>query len=121
MTLEFFIPGELTTLNEFISATNRNRHAGAEIKRNETRRVTLAAREIPEVSNYPIDLYLTWYRSNRKSDPDNVAFAIKFVLDGLQIAGVLKQDTWACVRSITHKFEVDRNNPGVAISITESQ
>ena len=119
MITEFFIPGEFTTLNQHLAAANSNRHKCAEIKRDETRRVTLAAREVPEIQNYPVDLHLTWYRVNRKSDPDNIAFAIKYVLDGLQIAGVMKQDTWGCVRKITHEFRIDAGAPGVAISIQE--
>ena len=119
MITEFFIPGEFTTLNQHMAAANSNRHMCATIKRDETRRVTLAAREVPEIKIYPVDLHLTWYRVNRKSDPDNIAFAIKYILDGLQIAGVMKQDTWECVRKITHEFRIDRDNPGVSISIQE--
>jgi Holliday junction resolvase RusA-like endonuclease len=118
--LEFFIPGEFTTLNDFIAAAKRNRHEAATIKRVETARVAAEAREVPPVIKYPVDLHLTWYRSNRRSDPDNVYFAIKFVLDGLQVAKVIKQDTWACIAKITHECRIDRDNPGVAISITEA-
>ena len=32
-----------------------------------------------------------WHSSTRH-DPDNVAFAKKFILDGLQLAGVLEND-----------------------------
>jgi hypothetical protein len=120
MALEFFIPGEFTTLNEWIAAANRNRHAAAKIKRDETARVRFAAFDVPEITRYPVHLHLTWYRRNRKSDPDNIAFAIKFVLDGLQDAGVMRQDTWASVATIAHHFDIDRENPGVAISIVEA-
>ena len=119
MLIEFFIPGDFTTLNEHMAAANSNRHQAAAIKRDETRRATLAAREVPEITEYPVDLYLTWYRSNKKSDPDNIAFAVKYILDGLQIARVLKQDTWACVRTIAHEFHVDRENPGVMVTISK--
>lgn len=120
MALEFFLPGETTSLNDYIAAMNKNRFEGAKIKKYETRRVELAARELPQVTKYPVDLHLTWYRHDKRTDPDNVAFAIKFILDGLQLAGVLQQDTWASVRSIHHTFEVDRNNPGCAVSIVEA-
>jgi len=89
--LEFYLPGEMTTLNDFIAATNRNRFNGAKIKKEETYRVKMAARDLPEVTKYPVILRLTWYRANKKTDPDNVAFAIKFILDGLQIAEVICQ------------------------------
>ena len=115
--MNFYIPGELTTLNEFIAAMNRNRYDGAKIKKVETQRVVIACRELPPIEHYPVNLSLKWYRSNRRSDPDNVAFAIKFILDGLQSAGVLRQDTWATIKSISHQFEIDADNPGVEIVI----
>ena len=117
--MNFFIPGELTTLNDFIAATNGSRWAGAEIKKVETQRVMLAGRDIPPVQRYPVRLHLTWFRENRKSDPDNVAFAIKFILDGMQKAGVLRQDNWGAISSITHDFRLDADNPGVEIVIGE--
>jgi hypothetical protein len=119
--LEFFIPGEFTTLNEWIAAANGNRHAAAAIKKTETYRVRVAALDVPEITEYPVHLHLTWYRRNRKSDPDNIAFAIKFVLDGLQDAGVMRQDTWASVATITHNFAVDKDGPGVAIAIRSAE
>ena len=117
--MNFYIPGELATLNDFIAAMNRNRYDGAQIKRLETQRVKMACRELHPVGHYPVDLRLTWYRADRRSDPDNVAFAIKFILDGLQQAGIIKQDNWKCVNSITHNFELDAENPGVEIVISE--
>jgi hypothetical protein len=119
LVVEFFIPGEFTTLNQHIAAANAHRAQAAKIKRDETARVRFAAAEVPPITEYPVDLYLIWYRSNRKSDPDNVAFAIKYILDGLQDAGVMVQDTWQCVRSITHEFRVDKDAPGVAVTISK--
>jgi Holliday junction resolvase RusA-like endonuclease len=121
MILEFFIPGELTTANDFIAATNRSRWDGAEVKKTETQRAKLACRELPTIQKYPVRIHMTWYRADRRSDPDNVAFAIKFILDGLQKAGVLRQDTWACIKSIHHEFELDPKNPGVSVSISEAE
>jgi hypothetical protein len=119
MIVEFFIPGEFTTLNQHIAAANANRNLAAKIKREETGRVRFCAVDVPPIEEYPVDLYLIWYRANRKSDPDNIAFAIKYILDGLQDAGVMKQDTWECVRSITHEFRIDKDAPGVAVTISK--
>jgi hypothetical protein len=119
MMVEFFIPGEFTTLNQHIDAANAHRAQAAKIKRDETARVRFAAAEVPPIQDYPVDLHLVWYRENRKSDPDNIAFAIKYILDGLQDAGVMVQDTWNCVRSITHEFRIDKDAPGVAVTISK--
>ena len=114
-----FIPGEFTTANEYIEAERSNRYAGAEIKKCETYRAKLAGRDVKQVQYYPVDLYFTWYRRDRKRDPDNCAFSIKFILDGLVKAGVLKADGWNQIRSIHHEFVVDKNNLGVEIRIME--
>lgn len=119
--LEFFIPGEFCTANDFIATAKSSRYAAGTIKRVETERVAYAAREVPPVTDYPVDLHLTWYRTNRRSDPDNIQFAIKFVLDGLQVAKVIRQDTWACIGKITHECKIDKDNPGVSISIQEAE
>lgn len=115
--MNFFLAGEMTTLNDFIAATNRNRYYGASIKKVETQRVMVACREIPPITCYPIRLHLIWYRVNQKSDPDNIAFSVKFLLDGMQEAGILKQDSWKHVQSIYHEFRLDKDNPGVEVII----
>ena len=96
---------------------NRNRHIGAQIKKDETYRVRMACRELPPITRYPVSLHITWYRRNKRTDPDNIAFSTKFLLDGMQQAGVLQQDTWASIASIKHDFRVDADNPGVEIVI----
>jgi Holliday junction resolvase RusA-like endonuclease len=117
--MNIFIPGEFTTANEYIAATNANRYEGAKIKKIETNRVMREChfQRIPPISVYPVALIFTWIRISKRSDPDNIAFAVKFVLDGLQKAGVLKQDTWKSVSAIIHQFKIDKNDPGVLIEV----
>jgi len=114
-----FIPGEFVTANEYIDAERSNRYAAANIKKCETYRAKLAGMQAQPVQYYPVDLYFTWYRKDRKRDPGNVAFSEKFVTDGLVEAGVLKADGWNQIRSIHHEFAVDKNNLGVNIRIIE--
>ena len=116
--MNIWIPGEFTTLNEYIAAVNANRYKGAQIKKAETNRVAWECRGIKPIEKYPVNIIVTWVRKDRKTDPDNCDFAIKFILDGLQCAGDLKQDTWNCISCITHKHKVDKDNPGVLIEIT---
>lgn len=113
--VNLFIPGEFTTLNEYIDAERTNKYIAAQIKQAETQRVQVEAVNCPPVVIYPAALRFVWYRRNRRSDPDNVAFATKFILDGLMGAGVLAGDGWKYISSIKHDFELDAKNPGVEV------
>lgn len=75
-------------------------------------------KELPKITN-PIDLQITWHRKNRKSDPDNIAGGIKFLLDGMVKAKLIENDGWKQINSIVHKFAVDKENPRVEINIKE--
>jgi Holliday junction resolvase RusA-like endonuclease len=114
-----FIPGEFVTANEYIGAERSNRYAAANIKKFETYRAKLAGMQAKPVKYYPVDLYFTWIRCDRMVDPDNCAFSIKFILDGLVKAKVLVDDGWNQIRSIHHEFVVDKNNLGVEVRIIE--
>jgi Holliday junction resolvase RusA-like endonuclease len=90
---QLVIDGEFETLNPYINAERGNRYAAASIKKTETERVALEARLMPAINEYPVIIHFRWYRKNAKTDPDNVDFARKFVLDGLVKAGILRNDT----------------------------
>ena len=114
--MKIIIPGEFTTLNEYIDAERGNKFAAAELKKQETLRVEMETLDIdcPRF-NYPLDLTVFWYRRNRRSDPDNVSFAIKFILDGLQQSEILDGDGWKHINSICHVFVIDKDDPRVEI------
>ena len=53
------------------------------------------------------------------TDKDNIAGGIKFLLDGLQEAQVIKNDGWKEIGNIFHFFEVDKDNPRIELFLTE--
>ena len=59
----------------------------------------------------------TWYRVNRRSDTDNIAFAKKFIMDAFVESGLIKNDGWKSVKGFIDIFEVDRANPRVEIEL----
>ena len=65
--------------------------------------------------------HFTWYCKNRKKDPSNISYAVKFIFDGLEMAGVIENDGWKQISGITHKFEVDKKNPRVVIDIESGE
>lgn len=80
------------TLNEYIDCERGSTIAAAAMKKKCTEQVKeqCLLQQIQPV-NGKIDLLFEWHSSTRH-DPDNVAFAKKFILDGLQLAGVLEND-----------------------------
>lgn len=110
------IPGELTSLNEYISALNRNRFVGAKIKKEETERVFWHCREQKlSLIGRPVTISFHWYMKNKKKDLDNVAFAKKFILDGLVEAGILFNDTQEWVKGFEDRFSIDNTDPRVEV------
>jgi hypothetical protein len=108
--MKLIIQGRMTDANQFIAAVAVNRYAGGSIKKRETEKVAWLCKEQKLVSTKnPVDLIFNWYCKNKKKDKDNIAFAKKFIIDGLQMAGVIQNDTWALINGFTDKFYLDEN------------
>ena len=60
-------------------------------------------RPIEDLSDYTI----IWYCKDRRRDKDNIMSAQKYIFDGLQEAGIIKNDGWFQIGDITHKFRLD--------------
>ena len=67
----------------------------------------------------PINLKITWYCKNKRKDPDNVAFGVKFILDGMQQARMIENDGFNEIKEIHHYFAMDKDCPRVEIEILE--
>lgn len=113
------IVGELTDLNTYIKALNGNRWRGNEIKQTETERVAYEARlaRLEPVERYPVRIHYRWYCRDERKDTDNVAFAKKFINDGLVVAGVLENDSRKYVVGFSDEFLIDKAHPRVEVDI----
>lgn len=113
------IEGELTALNEFINAERRNRYIAAKIKKGETEYcqdvVEKSELKLQE-TDFPCALIITWYVKNKRKDADNVAFAKKFILDGLVEAGVLPNDNRKYVQGFTDIVKEDKERQRIEIT-----
>lgn len=118
-----FIPDMLTTCNDYINAERTNKFKGAEIKKIETERVRLACVGVLPIERYPVQISFIWLCKNKRVDPDNIAFAKKFILDGLQKAGVLKNDGWDFVcGGFSDRFSISpAGHVGVNVLIYEDE
>jgi hypothetical protein len=116
----FFIPGPLPGQNEMIAAAKSGRGravAYSRMKRAWTDAVALHARaaRLPHMDRIRLDC--RWLEARRNRDPDNIAAAKKFVLDGLVVAGVLDGDGWAQVAAFSDTWDT-AGRVGVVVTIT---
>lgn len=113
----FTIPGELTDLNTYIRKERSNKFAGAAIKKEETERIMwdIKTHRLKKTTT-PIDIKIIWISKNQKKDPDNLSFAIKFILDSMIKCEIIPNDGQKNIRSITHEFQIDKNNPRIIVN-----
>ena len=106
------------TLNEYIDCERGSTIAAAAMKKKCTEQVKeqCLSQHIQPV-NGKVDLLFEWHSSTRH-DPDNVAFAKKFILDGLQAAGVLENDNRKFIGTMADEV-VNDDDDFVIVHITE--
>ena len=102
------------TLNKYITAERQNRIIGANIKKQET---SLAAMQIRSAMNrgiepfaWPCKLRFIWHVKNKRQDPDNIAFMKKYILDGMQEAGFIPNDSMRFITGFIDDFVIDGEN-----------
>lgn len=117
MTTQFTINRKLPTLNDYTNSNRTHWGAGAAMKLNATREAAIACKEIDIPIGRKIKLHYDWYVSTRH-DLDNIAFAQKFVQDGLVMAGKIPDDSPKYVVGFTHNFiKTEKGKDRVIITI----
>lgn len=118
MTQTFTIHGRLPGANEYIGALSHNRFVGGKMKKDATNFCAQYAMRIRPITE-PSAISIRWIEKDCRRDLDNVAFAVKFILDGLVLAGKLPNDTRQWVTAITHSFSLpDKKNPRIEVDLT---
>lgn len=128
---KFIIQGELPNLNTEIEAakqrgrTGRVGHIYAAHKKQWTSYVRMSlVRQFSMQGGNTIEdncgFIIKWYVKNKKKDPDNIEFGIKYILDGLQQLKVIPNDGF-CNTSLgkIHKVYIDKEKPRVEVYIFE--
>ena len=126
--MKFILQGEYCTLNEYSDANRTHYRYGASIKKAETNRAVLELQSqfvwttpYTGADSYaPKSIFkFTWYRKNRRTDPDNIAFSKKFILDAMQEVGIIENDGWSQIAGFIDDYKVDKDNPRVEIELHE--
>jgi Holliday junction resolvase RusA-like endonuclease len=116
--MKIVINTPLPTLNEYISAERTNKYIASAMKKKATNRVAIIAMsQTREQIAYKVDIVFTWFAPNNKLDHDNIAFAKKFVLDGLVQAKILPIDSVKFVGNFKDIFGLDKNRSYVCCDI----
>lgn len=115
--IKIVVPGELPAQNEIIKAAKSSPYAYSRMKKDSTNTITWLSKNKANMDRIWLDI--TYVCKNRRKDPDNIAAAKKFILDGLVAAGVIPNDGWNEIAGWTEDFKIDKQNPRIEIVIKE--
>lgn len=115
--MKLILPGEFTDLNTYIRLERGSKWGAASRKKIETERVMweCKAQRLSLIDGGRFFIF-HWYIKNAKKDPDNIAFAKKFILDGMYQAGILVDDTQQYIKGFVDLFSIDPENPRVELT-----
>lgn len=112
---------ELPALNEYLQVTRSRYGYSANIKRKFTNKCKQSF--LTQLANkkleYPYEFIFVWYAKDKRKDPDNICFAHKFIFDGMQTSGLMKNDNWAHIIGFEDFFLIDKKNPRVEMLIAK--
>ena len=123
MAYRITIPGRLPDLNDMIAQAKRGRgkyQPYAKDKQQYTDMVAwlCKAAHVPHLTR--VSVKIKWVEPDTRRDPDNIAAATKYIMDGIVEAGVIPDDRQKYVAGIAHGWAVDKSRPRVVIDIEET-
>lgn len=105
---KFEIPVKFITLNEYINKCKQSRGSYSPAQMYKGKMDAVIAFYVRQGKIKPINktfkMHCIWYEDTARRDPDNVAFAKKFILDGMQKAAILKNDNSRLVKGFMDSF-----------------
>lgn len=112
ITNKIVIPLPLTDLNTYINKERGHRQAGAAEKRKMTKKCALfvtRAMQLGVKFEFPCRVKLTWIIPNKRKDADNIAFAKKFIFDGMVQAGFIENDNLNYIKGFSDHFMINKD------------
>lgn len=97
------IQGKFPGLNEYTEACRRNKYIGAKMKKDAQIQCSWFMHRLPEIKK-PVKIRFLWQEKDHRRDPDNIAFATKFILDELVRLKKIPNDTSRWVKALYHDF-----------------
>lgn len=125
MTQTVYIATRLPSLNDLLEAAkvrkgNWSGYAERKAMYGSICKADIRSAKLKPVTG-PVSLHFLWMEPNKKRDKDNIAAGgCKIVIDSLVAAGILKNDGWKQITSITHEWITVKTRPGVQVVIHEA-
>ena len=116
--MKFVIKGTLPSLNEYINVERSNKFAAAKMKKDATNLVfwSLKSQKCKE-SFATVYLIIKYFCKDKRKDKDNISFQKKFIMDGMQKAGIIPNDGWNNILGWDESFEIDKENPRIEVEL----
>ena len=98
------------SLNETINSARKSKYGSADLKRKWNKLISDNSANLkPYSPERKVWFHFTWILKSKMRDFDNVSSGIKYILDGLVIAGIIKDDSQKYVGNrLIHEFVIDR-------------
>ncbi len=100
------IKEKFPSLNEVIDIARSDRYRSNDLKSTYTGIVVWECRAQRIKPVKCADFTFIWTEQNKRRNKDNIASAKKFILDGLQAAGVIENDGWKQINTLRDEFRV---------------
>lgn len=112
---EFIIEGRLPSLNDYTRACRSHWSKGAKFKREvETPIIWCIKAALNAGTLRPVEgriaLHIEWHERDKRRDVDNIASAKKFILDAMQRAGIIKNDSREFVAGVYDEVIDDKRD-----------
>ncbi|NVS55044.1 hypothetical protein HXC17_14365 [Listeria monocytogenes] len=120
---KIIIPLLLTDLNTYINKERGHRQAAAKVKKQMT---YICASYVKMAMNHgvtfstPCRIKFTWIIPNKRKDPDNIAFAKKFIFDGMMQARFIENDNLNYIEGFSDYFIIDKDEESRVIVEVEN-
>lgn len=109
MVAHYIFDYKYPTINEYINKSRSHWSKGAQIKADSDYATVLLLnlQKAKPIETYPVDFVVKWHCKDKRKDVDNIHSSIKFILDGMQKAGVIKGDGRKHISQIYHQIVDD--------------
>lgn len=101
------LKAKIISLNKYTNANRNNRFGGSKIKKKLTNYYLNQINDFKVKEKQPLKIKITWHLTDRRKDPDNVAFNKKFVLDAFVKKGIIENDGPKQIESFQDIFVYD--------------
>lgn len=104
------IPFRLPSFNDYNNISRRNKWEASNFKKSVESDLVWCIKKskVPKIL-LPVKINFLWIEKNKKRDLDNIFSAKKFILDALQKAGVLINDSQKYVVALSDELIVDKS------------